>query len=74
MEFVAFVVDKSQDPVLINPLLVRCVKRVEGGCRIEFDEYHHIVVSAELAAVAKALNLPEFTAESYGKRVVPERG
>jgi hypothetical protein len=73
MEFAAFVVDRTQDPVLVNPLLVRCVKRVEGGCRIEFDEYHHIVVAADLSEVAKALGLPALTAQSFGTRVVPER-
>jgi hypothetical protein len=54
MEFAAFVVENSQDRVLINPLLVRCVKRAEGGSRIEFDEYHHVVVAADLSAVAKS--------------------
>jgi hypothetical protein len=73
MEFAAFVVDKTQDPVLINPLLVRCVRRVEGGSRIEFDEYHHVTVVADLSAVASALKLPELTAQGFGTRVVPEK-
>jgi hypothetical protein len=49
------------------------VKQVEGGSRIEFDEYHHIVVAAELSAVAKALELTEVTARNLGRRIVPER-
>jgi hypothetical protein len=73
MEFAAFVVENSQDSVLVNPLLVRCVRRVEGGSRIEFDEYHHIVVAADLSTVAKALELPELTARGFERRVVPER-
>ena len=73
MEFAAFVIEKSQDQVLINPLQVRCVKQVEGGSRIEFDEYHHIVVAADLSSVAKALDLTEVTARNLGRRIVPER-
>jgi hypothetical protein len=73
MEFAAFVIEKSQDQVLINPMLIRCVKRVEGGSRIEFDEYHHIVVAADLSAVATALELSEVTARNLGTRVVPEK-
>ena len=47
--------------------------------RIEFDEYHHIVVAADLSEVAKALRLPELTAQKFwhegraGKRLSHQR-
>lgn len=60
MELVALVLaDKSQETVLINPLQVRFIKRVDAGSRIEFDEYHHLVVRGEPSAVAKSLKLSE---------------
>jgi hypothetical protein len=60
-EFCTFTLDSGEE-VRINALQVRCIKAVahvgppaETWSRIEFDQYHHVVVTAKPSDVERGL-------------------